>query len=263
MRLKKISSALSFALILSSMSVIAYADNGINTRAIIGNSVVIDKGNSSGNTILPPGEVLNNENIGTWGDKDNAGSSKDDVTPINKGSIKITLSDTGKGNSKGGVKFSLSKVANIVNGKYELLENYSSSGVDLNNLKSSNDLDIAANLLKEFATPSRTMVTEENGVASISDLDVGVYLISAEDIAGYDNITPFIVSIPVWNDADNTMSFDVEVIPKHTPIPEESPHENGAPPTGYDGSGSVFGVLSCLSLACGTGVLTLKSKKEE
>ena len=66
MRLKKISSALSFALILSSMSVIAYADNGINTRAIIGNSVVIDKGNSSGNTILPPGEVLNNENIGTW-----------------------------------------------------------------------------------------------------------------------------------------------------------------------------------------------------
>lgn len=267
MRLKKIKYILSFALVLSSLSVNAYAytnnvDNGISTLGIIGDSVVIDKGDSNGGTVLPPEEELGNENIGTWDDEDK-NSSPDAEVPIRKGSIKISLPDTTEKLDKGNVKFSLSKVADIVKGKYEITENYKSVDVDLNELKSSNDLDIAANLFKKVAKTETTLVTNSNGVCSIEDLDVGVYLVYASDIANYENITPFLISIPVWNDVDKTMSFDVEVIPKHTPLPKEEPDKSKAPSTAYNGGGDIFGVLSGISLIAGTGMLTLRRKKEE
>lgn len=263
MRLKKIS-IVSLALILSSVSFNVYAFNGkesISTRAIISDSVVIDKGNSNGGTILPPTEVLNDENIGTWGNGDIQQSSNG-KKPTRKGSIKISLPDTSDKHNKSGVQFSLSKVADIVNGRYELVEGYTSSGVDLNDLKTSNDLDIAANLLRKSAISDKVISTDENGVVSVGDLDVGVYLLYASNIAKYENITPFLVSIPVWNDIDKSMSYDVEVIPKHNPIPKEDTSKSKAPSTGYSG-GDIYGVLSGLSLVTGTGVLFLNRKKED
>lgn len=265
MRLKKIRYILSLTLVLSSFSVNAFAytgnDNVISPRGIIEDSVIIDKGESNGGTTLPPKNELENGSIGTWGDEDKNSSSNAEV-PVKKGSIKISLPDTSKKHDKGNVKFSLSKVADVVKGEYVLTENYKSTGVDLNTLKSSNDLDIAANLLKKVATTDTTLVTDSNGVCSIGDLDVGVYLVYASDIANYENITPFIVSIPVWNDVDKTMSYDVNVIPKHTPIPVKEPDRCKAPATAYDGGGTLFGVLSGLSLIAGTGMLSLRKKEE-
>lgn len=264
MKLRKVKCLLSVALVLSSMSVTAFADTGNNseTFSVQGNSIIIDKGDSSGDSTLLPDNVLDSLSKPNGTGLEESLSSPDTEVPIRKGSIKISLPDTSKKNYKGNVKFSLSKVADVVNGEYKLLDEYKSAGVSLNELKNSNDLDIAANMLKKVAKTDKTLVTDSNGVCSESNLDVGVYLLYASDIAKYENITPFLISIPVWDDTDKTMSFDVEVIPKHTPLPVKKPVITRAPSTGFSG-GEIFGMLSGASLLVGTGMLALKKKKEE
>lgn len=63
---------------------------------------------------------------------------------------------------------------------------------------------------------------------------MGVYLVYAKNIANYDNITPFIVSIPSWNETDKSMSYDIQVIPKHTEIIKKD--KTKVPATAYDGN---------------------------
>lgn len=238
MNFKKVRCLLSTVLVFSAMSITAFADN-TNTGASIENrnSVVIDKGEVSGDNMLLSGKEI----------------------PIKKGSIKISLSDTVNKNNKGNVKFSLSKVADVVDGQYKILDKYKSSEVDLNNLKNSNDLDLAANLLKKVVKTDKTLVTNANGECSIDNLDVGVYLLYASDISSYENITPFLVSIPTWDNTSETMSYDIEVIPKHTPLPVKEPSKNKAPSTGFNGGG-VFGALSLASLT-GAGILFVAKRK--
>ena len=105
MKLRKINYILAMALLVSSISASAvnvYADtiNNINSRAIITDSVVIDK-EDSGSTLVP-GDILEEVKSGT-------------------GSITITLSDTEDNRDKGNVKFGLSKVADVINGEYKVL----------------------------------------------------------------------------------------------------------------------------------------------
>lgn len=260
MRISKLKCLLSVALILSSMSVTALADTRDSSKAftVEGNSIIIDKGNSSGDNTLPPNNVLGS--VGSQsGDKE---SSPDTVIPSKTGSIKISLPDTSKNASKEGVKFSLSKVADVVDGEYKLLDDYKPSGVSINDIKTSNDLEIAANMLKKVAKTDKTLVTDSSGMCSIDDLGVGVYLVYARDIASYENITPFLVSIPVWDSSNKSMSYDVEVIPKHTPLPVKKPTISRAPSTGIN-VGEVFGILSGVSLLAGTSMLALKKKKED
>ncbi|WWU65599.1 hypothetical protein QJR26_04355 [Clostridium baratii] len=238
MNFKKVRCILSSVLVFSAMSITAFADN-TNTSGSIenGNSVVIDKGELDGDNILLPGIEI----------------------PIKKGSIKISLENTNSGYSKEGVKFSLSKVADVVNGEYKLLDEYKSARVDLNNLKNSNDLDLAANTLKKFVKTDKTLVTNANGECSIDNLDVGVYLLYASDISNYENITPFLVSISTWDNTSKTMSYDIEIIPKHTPLPVKEPSKNKAPSTGFN-AGGVFGALSLASLT-GAGILFVAKRK--
>ena len=119
MKLRKINYILAMALLVSSISASAvnvYADtiNNINSRAIITDSVVIDK-EDSGSTLVP-GDILEEVKSGT-------------------GSITITLSDTEDNRDKGNVKFGLSKVADVINGEYKVLTQYEAVNIDLNNIK--------------------------------------------------------------------------------------------------------------------------------
>lgn len=281
MKLKKISGVIALTLVLSSLSSSVYAsvfDVNYNSRAIIQDSVIIDKTESSeGGSSLLPDEVLGSisssqgGSIGTWGNStSSSATTQSSAVQSQTGSIKISLPDTSTNSDKSNVKFSISKVADIVNGEYVLLEQYKSSGVDLNNLNSANDLEMAANQLQKAEITDFTLVTDNFGVCSADGLSVGVYLIYASDVAKYDNITPLLVSIPVWNDADKVTSYDVEIIPKHTPIPPTPtksttppsvPSKSSAPQTGYSG-GNIYGVLSVLSLSTGAGMLFLNKKKD-
>lgn len=213
-------------------------------RAIISDSVIIDKGD--GSVVIPPSEVLdeilNNE-----------------TSLSNKGSITIKLADAKNNQSKEGVEFSISKIADIEDGLYKVKDDYKSVEVDLNNIKTANDLELAAELFKKVAKTDNLMKTNANGECNIEDLDVGVYLVYAKNIANYDNITPFIVSIPSWNEKDKSMSYDIQVIPKHTEIVKKE--KSKVPATAYDGS-SIYLALGSIGLI-GSATLFFNARKKE
>lgn len=213
-------------------------------RAIISDSVIIDKGD--GSVVIPPSEVLdeilNNE-----------------TSLSNKGSITIKLADAKNNQSKEGVEFSISKIADIEGGLYKVKDDYKSVEVDLNNIKTANDLELAAELFKKVAKTDNLMKTNANGECNIEDLDVGVYLVYAKNIANYDNITPFIVSIPSWNEKDKSMSYDIQVIPKHTEIVKKEKPK--VPATAYDGN-SIYLALGSIGLI-GSATLFFNARKKE
>lgn len=213
-------------------------------RAIIGDSVVIDKGD--GSVVIPPSDVL-------------AEMLNSESSLLNKGSITIKLADAKNNQSKEGVEFSISKIADIEDGLYKVKEDYESVEVDLNNIKTANDLELAAELFKKVAKTDNLMKTNANGECNIDDLDVGVYLVYAKNIANYDNITPFIVSIPSWNEKDKSMSYDIQVIPKHTEIVKKEKPK--VPATAYDG-GSICLVLGSMGLI-GSATLFFNARKKE
>lgn len=220
-------------------------------RGIIVDSVVINKGD--GSVVLPPAEIIE-EVINTSDNEDSLSENK----ILNTGSISIKLADTNN-KSKEGVEFSLSKIADIKDGLYEVKEEYKGVEVDLNNIKTANDLELAAELFKKVTKTDNLMKTNANGECNIDDLDVGVYLVYAKSIANYDNITPFIVSIPSWNEKDKSMSYDIQVIPKHTEIvKKEKPR---VPATAYDGS-SIYLVLGSMGLI-GSATLFFNARKKE
>ena len=213
-------------------------------RAIISDSVIIDKGD--GSVVIPPSEVLNE-------------ILNNETSLSNKGSITIKLADAKNNQSKEDVEFSISKIADIEDGLYKLKEDYKGVDVDLNNIKTANDLELAAELFKKVAKTDNLMKTNANGECNIGDLDVGVYLVYAKNIANYDNITPFIVSIPSWNETDKSMSYDIQVIPKHTEVVKEEKPK--VPATAYDGS-SIYLVLGSMGLI-GSSTLFFKARKKE
>lgn len=148
-----------------------------------------------------------------------------------KGSIQITLSDGKEGTEKEGVVFAYKKVADVVNGEYKGIKEYS-SGVDFNKIQNARELEEAALKIKnQVKNPDGRVVTDKNGKTYIRNLDIGVYLIYAENEAKYERVNPFLVAIPTWNAENNKMKFDIEVIPKHEPIPEDTPE---APQTNLD-----------------------------
>lgn len=136
-----------------------------------------------------------------------------------EGSIEIELTDGGVGTSKENVVFEYSKVADVVDGEYELLDTYRGSGIDLNTIETAEQLEEAALQLSNYKTTDGSCTTDTSGKAIIKDLNVGVYLLYASDDSGYDDITPLLIAIPTWGEEEGTMMYDVKVIPKHTPVP--------------------------------------------
>lgn len=214
MDLKKISRVLVAVMTICALSSPVYAVNtGIGGLEIIDGSVIINKNNSNnGSTTLVP---------------------KNDLVQVarEKGSISIKLEDTEDKSSKSNVKFAMTKVADIEDGEYHLTDIFKATNIDLNNIKTSNELELVAQKLTKIASPDHELVTDKDGYCNINDLDVGVYLFYPEDTSKYDQITPFIISIPTYSDSDKMMLYDINVIPKHEPYPDEETKNPKAPNT--------------------------------
>lgn len=162
-------------------------------------------------TLLRSLPVYANENIALPDDLENISQEQ--------GSIEIELTDGGVGTTKEGVIFEYAKVADVVDGEYELLDTYQESGIDLNAIDTAIQLEEAAIELSAYKTSDGNCVTDKNGKALIKDLEVGVYLLYASDDTRYDDITPLLIAIPTWGEQEGDMLYDVKVIPKHTPVP--------------------------------------------
>lgn len=173
-----------------------------------------------------------------------------------KGSITIQLEEGERGTSKEGVAFAYQKVADIVNGEFELTEPFKQSNVDLNDLEYAKDLEKAAETLLAYAPDTKKKVqTNQQGIAMIENLDTGVYLLWNTGQYSYEIITPALVSVPKWDEDETQMQYDITVIPKHSPKPSETPQ------TGDDNQIWLYGGLVVIA---GTVLvaLILKIKRE-
>lgn len=134
------------------------------------------------------------------------------------GSISIILEDTLNESSKENVEFGITKVADIVQGEYVSLNNYSS--FDLNKIENANDLKDTASKLKKYVfTYDYTGLTDSQGILKFNNLSTGVYLVNPIDIANYEIIEPTIVSVPTFDEMNGVMNYDIMILPKHSPLP--------------------------------------------
>lgn len=231
-------------LITSSLSIAANAE--VNNKSNLkNNSIIIEKETEDKDTLVPIKEILK------------------DVDKEYKGSISIELEDAEKTKDKSNVKLSVNKVADVIDGEYKLTGDYSSSDLDLNVITKANDLESAANKLAKLSKINENILTtDESGKGKIENLEVGVYLVNAVDIANYENITPFLISIPTWSEVDNNMIYDVNAIPKHSPIPEVK--TSGVPDTSYNNKTNIYLGLAagCALLASVSFLIKNKTKKK-
>lgn len=149
---------------------------------------------------------------------------EEDLTKVPEnglGSISVELTDAYDVYlSKENVKFGVVQIADIVKGEYVLKDSFEDDEINLNEIKTADEIDkVAKDMAKKVETPDYEMTTDEEGKASCKNLPVGVYLVYVEDLADYETISPFVVGIPTWNDEDEVFKYDVTVYPKHTALP--------------------------------------------
>ena len=136
------------------------------------------------------------------------------------GSISVELTDAYDNLSKENVKFGIVQIADIVKGEYVLKDSFADKDLNLNEIKTADEIDkVAKDMAKKVETPDYEMTTDEDGKATCQNLPVGVYLVYVEDLSDFETITPFIVGIPTWDDEDEVFQYDVTVYPKHTALP--------------------------------------------
>ena len=195
-------------------------------------------------------------------------SLPENVSEVNTqktGSIEIELTDGEEGTSKEGVIFHYSKVAEIVDGQYELIDQYKGSGIDLNAIEYAEELDEAAEKLSYYKASDGICKTNANGNAQMKNLQTGVYLLYMADQKNYEEITPVLIAVPTWGEQEGTMLYDVKVYPKHTPLPKdtETPKSETIKPVKTGDSQDVSGLVVSIGLAAGivVGIILWKKRK--
>lgn len=175
-----------------------------------------------------------------------------------RGSIRIMLSDGAEGTSKEGVVFGYARVAALVDGQYRDTGNYAGAA-DWENIRTAREMEAAAAKLREMTKePDGTMVTDRNGMAEITDLEEGVYVVYTEEQADYETVTPLLVSIPAWDESVKGMNYQVRVIPKHEPVKNRKPE---APQTGLDSRYGELAAGAAVLLALSGAVFRLNNRK--
>lgn len=136
------------------------------------------------------------------------------------GKIEIELTDGGHGTSKEQVKFAYAKVGKLEDGVPVLLEAYKDSGVDLENAVYAKDLEQAAQQLQKHVKNKSLIATDADGKAEINGLEEGIYLLELFDKAQYENVMPMLLTIPMWDETEEKMNYEIHVVPKHGESPK-------------------------------------------
>lgn len=136
------------------------------------------------------------------------------------GSIKIILEDVESDMSKKDVEFAITKIADIIDGTYIILDEFSDYDIDLNDIQTAEQLRNAAKQMKRYISVNDHIgKTNEEGILEFNELSVGVYLIHATNINEYELIEPTIVSLPIFNESNGEMDYEITILPKHSPLP--------------------------------------------
>lgn len=139
------------------------------------------------------------------------------------GSITVALEDGVAGTSTEGVEFELIKVGDVIDGLYEYIEDFADEKTDLNKVEKADEMEELAIRLNKIANENKITgisdITDNTGKLVFKELKVGIYLLRVTDYNEYEYVEPTLISIPTYDeDVQNSMNFDVTVIPKHTPF---------------------------------------------
>lgn len=107
-----------------------------------------------------------------------------------------------------------SKVGSMENGEFVLESSYLESGVNLNVLRSAMQLERAAKRLSEYSDSGVLLETDSEGIARMEDMEEGVYLINSLENQTRETILPTLFFLPTWDEAEETMLYDITIIPK-------------------------------------------------
>ena len=123
-------------------------------------------------------------------------------TKKEKGSITIQALEEESRKRLEGVQFTVIKIGTLQDGSYELLSEYASTEINLNELKNAEEMEVAAEKLekvwKEQGQEEKGKTLDANGKMTENNLDVGVYLLSAKETEQSDLVSPTLVSVPVF-----------------------------------------------------------------
>ena len=134
------------------------------------------------------------------------------------GSITVALEDGVAGTSTEGVEFELIKVGDVIDGLYEYTEDFSDEKTDLNKVEKADEIRLNK-IANENKITGISDITDNTGKLVFKELKVGIYLLRVTDYNEYEYVEPTLISIPTYDeDVQNSMNFDVTVIPKHTPF---------------------------------------------
>lgn len=142
------------------------------------------------------------------------------------GSISVLLEEGVEGTSVKDVEFELIKIGEVTDGLYEYTEAFADEKTDLNEVNTSEELQEVAIKLNKYANENNIVgflkKTNSTGYLKFDCLEVGIYLLRISDYAKYEYVEPTLISVPTYNkDSQNSMKFDITVIPKHTPFKVE------------------------------------------
>ena len=167
----------------------------------------------------------------------------DTIDMSKTGEISVTIKDSKTGDPVGGGSLTIYKVADVVvdNGyKFDASGTaFKSAGGDYSS-DASLDAALASKLAdyaKSNSISGTTLSIGSNGVATASDLDLGLYLIVQNKAAkGYGSVKPFLVSVPQRQE-DGTYIYKVDATPKPgtkidknpTPTPTRKPTSTPTP----------------------------------
>ena len=110
------------------------------------------------------------------------------------------------------------KVAAMKQGEFCLEGVYQNTDVDLNGIENAGELETAAKSLMELAKEEKKDAIVLNQNAMFTNLEEGVYLIYSDKA----NMMPTLIFIPMWDESEMSMQYDVEVQPKFA-AQEQSP----------------------------------------
>lgn len=117
-----------------------------------------------------------------------------------------------------------SRVGEMKNGEFVLIEDYNKSNVDLNTLDTAEQLEKAAKRIEAYVKSGFLIESDEEGIARVYDLEEGVYLLNSieKHTQGDQKILPTLLYLPSWDESEGKMLYDITVIPKYGVGPPET-----------------------------------------
>lgn len=134
-----------------------------------------------------------------------------------KGFVSITLKESSEEIPVENAELSIFKIATVTDKNnnlfFEYIEELKNCQADLTNLENTKLTDEILKCIKDKEINSIKEITNEEGNAIFTDLDLGLYLVMQTNaVNGYSKIDPFLITIP--KEQEGIWTYDIEAEPK-------------------------------------------------